>query len=367
MKKTVKILSAVMCAVMLMLSLASCGVIRGDTVMEYEGYKITEAMYSYWKSRYKAVFVSNYGTTGSDGKKTIDWSAKLPDGSTYEQFFEEFVNTRAKKVLISQKLFDDYNLSFTEEQEQTITDAMEGLTNTYGGKKELNTYLSAYGLNTKTLESIYYAEAKVDIVADYIFGASGPYAVTTAEEISYYQSNYYCVNKIYIYTKKKPSEEAGGNNADGSYIMVDIEEPERSQKEQLVKDILAKLQAGEKFTELKAAHCEGKANYLSNGFNLSANDYGSYGVDFVKHVQSMNIGDITTFEDEYGTQILVRNPLTDYTALEAAEKSVMVGFDDYVKQEKWEKLIAEFKIEIDNDVIARYKPQTVKPFTNLAI
>ncbi len=371
-----KLICAVLTAALLTLSFVSCGVITGDTVMEYEGYEITEAMYSYWKSHFKAAFIDAYGTTDKNGAKTLDWDKTLPNGSTYEQFFEdELVNSYAKKVLICQKLFDDYGLELSEDDEQAISDIMTGLESIYGDTKGLNAYLSDYNLNAKTLERIYYAEAKVGIVTDYIFGENGPNRVTTAEKTSYYTANYYCVNWIYIYTSKKPAAASEGNNPDASNILVDMTEEEKAQKKQLVDSIVSKLQSGESFGELKAEYCEdkysdgtSKYDYLPNGFNLSANDYDSYGVELIRLIQEMQIGDITTYEDKYGTtRIIVRNPLVEYTELTEQEKSIMVDFDTYVREQKWDSIINEADIKFYDKVASRYSAKTAKPFTNLVI
>lgn len=376
MKALLKLICAVMTAVLLALSFTSCGIITGDTVMEYDGYEITEAMYSYWKSHFKAAFIDAYGTVDDNGKKTLDWNKTLPNGTTYEQFFEdELVNPYAKKVLICQKLFDDYELDFSEEDEQAIADVMEGLESIYGGTKGLNAYLADYNLNAKTLERIYYAEAKVSIVSDYIFGSEGPNRITTTEKSAYYLANYYCVNWIYIYTTKKPADASEGNNSDASNILVDMTEDEKAQKKQLVDSIVEKLGNGESFVSLKAEYCEdkysdgtSKYDYLPNGFNLSANDYSNYGVDLIKLIQGMQIGDITTYEDGYGaTRIIVRNPLVEYTQLTEQEKSVMVGFDTYIREQKWDMIIADTEIKVYDEVVKRYGVDKVKPFTNLVI
>ncbi len=369
MKKTAKIISLAISAALLLVSFAACGVIKGDTVMEYDGYKITEAMYSYTKSRFKASFINNYGVT-VDGKKTVDWSKALPDGTTYEEFFEEMTDSYVKKMLVSQKLFDEYELDFSEDDEEEISERIEGLEKIYGGEDGLNSYLGDYGLNAKTLESIYYAEAKIEIVSDYIFSNS----ITVTDKSGYYKANYYCVNWIYIYTKKKPAKTDGGNNSDGSYIMEDMTEQEQAEKKALVQSIVSKLQKKEKsFAELKAEYCEDKYedgtseyDFLPNGFNLSANDL-DYGAELIKLIQGMQIGEISTYEDEHATRIIVRNPLIEYTELTEQEKNVMEDFDEYVMQAEWDSIISKAKIELDKKVAARYNVKKVKAFTNLVV
>jgi hypothetical protein len=212
----------------------------------------------------------------------------------------------------------------------------------------------------KTLERIYYAEAKVGIVNDYIFAQGGPQEITATEKDAYYQANYYCVNWIYIFTEKKPTEGDEGTNADGSYILVDMSDAEKAEKQQLVNDIKSKLESGEKtFAEMKKEYCEdknkdgsSKYDYLPNGFNLCANDYSSYGVDLIKLIQGMEIGQIATYKDSYGaTRIIVRNALVPFTELTPQELGFMNDFDSYVMETKWENLLSHADITVNTETL----------------
>ena len=54
MRSKVRLLCVLLALVSVLSVFSGCGVIKGDTVMELDGYKITEAMYSYWMARYKS-------------------------------------------------------------------------------------------------------------------------------------------------------------------------------------------------------------------------------------------------------------------------------------------------------------------------
>lgn len=351
-----------MVVVMLTLSFVSCGIIKGDTVMEYGDYKVTEAMYSYWASSFKAYFLYYYGN--SSNYSTL-WSETLPDGQTYGVFFENFLNSYAKKVLVCMKLYDEYSLSFPDETRNEIEARLDDLKKTYGGKKELNAYLSSYGLNVSTLERIYYEEAKVDIVSDYLFSSGGPKEITNTAREAYYKSNYYCVNWIYIYTEMKPE---AGTDSNGNYNMVELTEVEKAEKAQLVSDIMTKLSAGESFAALKAQYCEdknedgtSKYDYYPNGFNISGNSYSDgYGVELIKQIQGMEIGSYSTYTDEYATRIIVRNPLVKFSELTPQEYNFMVDFESYVTEEAMEEFLASIETTFNTDVAERYKVESVK-------
>ena len=365
MKNRIRFLCVLLAAVMLTLTFTSCGIVTGDTVMQYGDYKITEAMYSYWTASFKTYFLYYYST--SDNYSSL-WSQELPDGRTYGAFFEEFLDSYAKKVLVCMKLFDDYGITFPDEKRAEIDEKLAELQNTYGGKAELNAYLSDFGLNIKTLERIYYEEAKVDLVTEQLFSENGALAVTDAEREAYYLANYYCVNWIYIYTEKKPDTENAGTDGSANINMVELTEEEKAQKQQLVSDILTKLQEGRSFASLKAEFCEdknadgsSKYDYYPNGFNLSANSYSDgYGVELIKLIQGMQTGEIKTYKDEYSTRIIVRNPLVKFSELTPQEYSFMVDFESYVIEEKLDKYLDTVEIKTNIEVMDRYNVENVK-------
>ena len=349
---------------MALLCFASCGIIKGDTVMEYEGYKITEAMYSYWASSFKGLLLSDLMSSGqySSASESAIWSTPLEDGSTYGSFWKEYLDSYAKQVLVCQKLFDDYGLRLSEAAKTRVESSIEQLEIGFGGVAGLNEYLAKYNLNIKTLKNIYYAEEKMQTVVDYVFGTDGPMAVSYTEQTDYYKEKYYCVNWIYIYTEMKPDAENEGTGGDDIVNMVPLSESEKAEKMQLVEDILAKLRSGEEsFAYMKSKYCEDKNadgsspyDYYPNGFNLSANSVSDYGVGIIKTIQGMEIGSFAAYTDEYATRIIVRNPLKELNSLTAQEKSFMVDFDSYVLSAKSDKYFDSIEITVYADVMERY-------------
>ena len=365
-------LICVLCAVIFSLSaFTSCGIIKGDTVMEYEGYKITEAMYSYWMSKYKTLFLYSYNN-GKDEESF--WQSKTENGDeTYKEFVTGFVDGYAKQVLVAMKLFDDYSLVFSETVKEAVSDKIEGIKQSYGGVTQANEYLGSYGLNIKTLENIYYAQEKLTVVCEYLFGDAGPYPITEEEKSAYYLENYFCAEWIYIYTKEKPKLSEDGEyitDSNGVYVTEELTEEEKAEKQQLVNDIMTKLENGESFDKLKTDHSEedlSKYEYLPDGVNLSANDYTVYGTGFIKAVMNCKEGSYTLYEDDYATFIIRRNPLKNYSDLSVQEKNIMLNFDTYVYDSKCEKFFGEIDVTVNDDVKSRYDVQTIKSLTNTNI
>ena len=365
-------LLTLLCAVAVSLAaFSSCGVIKGDTVMEYEGYKITETMYSYWLSKYKSLFLYSYNN-GKDEESF--WNSKTENGEqTYKDFVTSFVDDYAKQVLISMKLFDDYSLVFSQTVKDAVSDKIDGIKQAYGGVSYANEYLGSYGLNVKTLESIYYAQEKFNAVCEYLFGENGPYAVTDEEKSKYYEENYYCAEWIYIYTKEKPKLSENGEyitDSNGEYVTEKLSEEEIAEKQALVDEIVEKLNGGEDFLTLKQKHSEEdltKYEYLPDGVNVSANDYTVYGSGFIKAIMNCKIGNYTVFEDDFATFIIRRNELKSYSELSVQEKNVMLNFDTYVYDYKCEKFFNEINVNVYSDVVSRYDISVIKALSNTNI
>jgi len=349
---------------------AGCGVMKGDTVMEYEGYKITEAMYSYWMARYKTIFLYTYNGSGNPTKF---WDTEISEGYTYDQFITEYINFYAKQVLVAMKLFDDYSLVFSESVKNSISDQIKVLTESYGTKAELNAYLAEYGLNVATLERIYYAQAKLTAVNDHLYGENGVSKVTDTERENYYKENYFCADWIYVYTKVKLKKGDDGElitDSNGVYVTEELTPEEKEKQQKKVADILAKIEAGEDFKVLKSQLSEEdqeKYAYYPDGVNISANDYGTYGAEFIKKLSETEIGKVAVYEDDYATFIIKRNPLKTFSELTPQEKNVMVDFETYVLDAKSEAYYKACEVKEYPEVLERFNIREFKGLTNTNI
>ncbi|MBE6609650.1 MAG: hypothetical protein E7634_03160 [Ruminococcaceae bacterium] len=365
-----RFLCLIIAAAIMLGCFSGCGVVKGDTVMEYEGYKITEAMYSYWMARYKTIFLYTYNGSGD---QTKFWNTEISEGYTYDKFITEYINFYAKQVLVAMKLFDDYSLVFSENVKQNIKDQVNALIDSYGTKAELNAYLAEYGLNVATLERIYYAQAKLTAVNDHLYGENGISKVTDAERDNYYKANYYCAEWIYVYTKVKLKTNESGDyvtDSNGVYVTEELTEAEKLAQKQKVDDILEKIGAGEDFKALKAKYSEEdqeKYAYYPDGVNISANDYGTYGAEFIKKLSETELGGITLVEDEYATFIIKRYPLKEFSELTTQEKNIMVDFETYVLDAKSEAYYKAAEVKEFSEVMARFDIREHKGLTNTNI
>lgn len=349
---------------------SGCGVIKGDTVMEYDGYKITEAMYSYWMARYKTLFLYAYNNSNDTEKF---WDTEIEEGYTYEQFIVEYINFYAKQVLVAMKLFDDYSLVFSDAVKKEITSQINDLIYSYDTKSALNAYLANYGINVETLEHIYYAQAKLDAVNEYLYGENGISKVTDSEMEKYYEDNYFCADWIYVYTKVKLKKNEDGEyitDSNGVYVTEDLTEEEQKKQQEKVDMIMEKLTNGEDFQTVKKKYTEedvGKYDYYPDGVFLSANDYETYGTEFIKTVMALEVGEYAKYEDDYATFIVKRNELKEFSKLSAQEFNLMKDFLVYVLDAKAEAYYRSIEVNTYPEVMGRFNIRELDGITNTSI
>ncbi len=370
MKLKLRILSVLLALLTLLGAFAGCGVIKGDTVMSYGNYKITEAMYSYWMARYKTLFLYSYNN--SKDTNTF-WVTEIREGYNYEQFIVDYIDTYASRVLVAMKLFDDFALSFSESLKDDIDEHVDGLIEAYGTRAELEEVLGEYGLNIKTLKTIYYAENKLTAVNEYLFGENGIKAVTDNDREKYYEENYYCADWIYIYTKSEPVKgEDGGyiTDASGNYVMEELSEERKAEQEAKLAELNAKLEEGKTdFITLRTKYTEHDLeNFKSfpDGVNISMNDL-AYGTEFLKNLKSIEIGKYTSFEDEYGTYVIKRRELKNFGQLSDTELSVMAEFETYVFDSKVEAHYKDYEITRHEEALSKFDIKTLTGLKNTNI
>ncbi len=370
MKLKFRILSVLLAVISILSVFSGCGVIKGDTVMSYGDYEITEAMYSYWMARYKTLFLYAY----NNSKDTSSfWVTEIQEGYNYEQFIVDYIDTYAARVLVAMKLFDEFGLKFSESLKDDIDDHVDDLILTYGTRAELETVLGKYGLNIKTLKTIYYAENKLKAVNEYLFGEGGVKAVTDNDREKYYEANYYCFERIYIYTKKQPAKGDDGGyltDSSGNYKMEELSEERKSDQEAKLSKLYAALAEGKTdFVTLRTKYSDEDLEKFSSypdGINVSMNDL-AYGTDFLKTLKSLEIGSYGSLEDEYGVWIIRRCELKSFAQLTTDELAVMNDFETYVFDAKVEKYYEDYEIIRHEDIIARFDIKTLKGLENTNI
>ena len=340
-------------------SLVSCS--KSKAAMKLDGSSISENMYQFWLSTYKADFLSYYNNSVDSA---AFWQSDATDELTTEQYAFDLINQNIKYMLVGIKLFRDYGLKIDADISQAIDEDIEEKIEFYGGRSVLNTMLAKYGVNVDILKECYIAKEKLYAVYEYLYGQGGVEAVSDAMLDSYYKENYSHVRYLVIYTEDKIVYDENGEyvfDSEGNVLTDKLTDAERAEKAEKIASAMAEIESGADFAEVLAKYNEADMSAYPNGFFISPNELGVFGYSLVSQTKEMQIGDIRKIEDEGICYIAEKLELTELSKLDDASKTQLASLEGYCVQQQYEKkfsAIAE-DIVIDESIVSKYSLSTV--------
>lgn len=321
------------CAAVLTLSLSSCGEKKaamtcGDTV-------ITEGMYSYWLSAYKTNFVYTYGG-GEDSAEL--WSSLTEDGVSFADYAEEKIFITVRNFAIACEQFRELGLKIDETVSDEINADISEKLDYAGSRPALNSDLSRYGINIDGLKDIYVAEEKWQAVYDYYFGESGTERLSDRELADYYGQSYSLLGLVVFYTQNKTLRDENGSfiyDSNGQVTLSEMTEEEMAARQNDIAAALARLEAGESWSELAAEYSDADMSYYSNGCFVSANEAQIYGTELVSAAAEMQVGEIRRVDADALTYLVIKLPLPELDSLGEAELEQLEQLRDNASAQKY--------------------------------
>lgn len=353
MKKSCRLLCLVLAAALFAFGCSTAG---GYTALEYEGYKINEAMYGYWAALYKRNIVYSY----NGGKDTPEfWESEVYSGKTAEEYFTDIVNAQIYKYCIAQKLFDEYGLKLDKEVIKAIDTDIKEKIEYYGSRAELNSALASINLNIDLLRQIYICEEKLRAVYNYLYGDGGPEELLDEDYIKFFTDNYYRMKYIVIYTTKLVTDEKGNYKYDseGNLMTEPLTAEELAEKQAKAEEALKKAQAGENFDLLILDYSEYDTSAYPNGFYVSANELAIYGARIISALTSMKVGEVRRVDEESAIYIIKKLELPAWEELTESELVQLAELDDYANAEAFDEKLSELfpKVIANKEVLEKYR------------
>ena len=355
MKKRVLLL---ILAFAMVFSLFSCS--QSKIAMRLGDSSISENMYRFWLSTYKADFLSYYNNSVDS---PAFWQSMATDDKTTEQYASELINQNIKYLLVGIKLFRDYGLKIDADISLEINEDIEEKIDFYGGRSPLNAMLAKYGANVDILKDCYIAEEKLYAVYDYLYGANGTEAMTDAMIDGYYRENYSHVRYLVIYTEDKIVYDENGEyvfDSEGNVLTDKLTDAERAEKQAKIASAMAELEQGVDFAEVMTEYNEADMAAYPNGFFISPNELGVFGYALVSETKQMNVGEIRKIEEDGICYIVEKLELTELSKLDDASKSQLASLESYCVQQHYEEkfsAIAE-DITVNESVLSQYSLST---------
>lgn len=372
MKSLIKLISVVLVAVIISpLAFSSCGYrSKYDTVMEYNGIKLTEEFYNYWIATYKRNILASY-TDASDTEEF--WNSKFDDERTVEEYFTELLNEEITNYLISQDLYKRYKLKLSSSTKKSISNDIKEKIEFYGGRGSLNATLSKMMLNIDALEQIYLWEAKHDYVYNALFGQGGPLEITDSVLINYYEENYSRIKYVVFYTTDIETDDNGDYVYDeqGNLVSKPLSAEQLEAKINKINEFKEKLDSGIDFDTLIENYSEYDTSSYPNGFFISENDLDIWGTEIFKAVKDAKVGDVVAVTEEEAIFYIQICELTPFDDLSDADITQLTDlkFTEYATRQVYRSFYSNLaeKVKINEKVISKYKLSEVKPNPHYSI
>lgn len=213
--------TALLLALLLLLSaFGGCGA-HGKTMMKAGGEKISTSMFSLYLARMKA----SLGQAGFDIASDTFWNSYVStDNVTADEYYTNQVFEGLRQVAAAMILYEESGLSLEKSVVEEIDAWMDTLVEEAGGSKaELNKVLSAYGANMTTLRDASLIEAKLEQLKNFLYGKDGNLIAATAKE-EYYKATYYRGYQMqlanYYYVVEKDADGQTVYYTDGTYTHI---------------------------------------------------------------------------------------------------------------------------------------------------
>lgn len=358
-KRLIRLLAGLLAAVLLFVC-AGCGS-TAATALSFGDVKINANVFSYWMSKYKAMYLySMFGTT-TDNVQYWTYEMAQGTGVTVGDYFGSMAVSNIGSNAVMLKLFADYGLSLSPEEQNSIDNAITSMISKSGSKSALNSALSPFGVNADILKQIYVMEAKINAVKNYLYGENGTEAATADELNKYFNENYYRCKHILIRTDVKYERGADGlpivDQETQTYKTLPLTADEIEEQRALAKDLELRVASGEDYDALVIQYSEdtGMQRYDDGYYVTSATTF--LPAEIISEVMKMKVGEVKTVNTSFGISIVKRYDLIDGAYNTDPYKSEQIGdLASIVNTVKLQELISSYAnlIEFNDTVIKDY-------------
>lgn len=342
--------------------LFSCSAEKYETVMEYNGIKLTENMYYYWMSTFKRNILSSY----SDAKDNDTfWKAKYDDTRTVEDYFTEIINQRIMNYLIAESIFREQRLTLSSDVKNDINNDIKEKIEYYGSRGELNEELKNLMLNIDSLKTVYTWEARHDAVYDYFYGEDGVETVSDSEIIEYYEKNYSRIKYIVFYTTKIKTDTNGNYvyDSDGQLVTEEMTADELEATTKKIEECNEKLKNGAAFDDMIKEYSDfNKITDYPNGFYVSANEISTWGSGIISGAVTANPGEVFRVDEDSAVYLVLKCELTPFENLSNTDTEQLTGLASYATTELYREKFSALseKVKVSNEILSKYKLSEIK-------
>ncbi len=412
-----KIFKALICLLLTFLtalSLVSCG---SSAFMSLDKEELPEDVYKLMLSVQKGnmAYLINYYY--GDYNSAEFWDTVIDENSTTnDEYYTFAIYNRAKNLISASAMFKEKGLSLSEDVLANIDKEIEDLVKEFGGgdKKALGTVLEAYGITVDTIREYKTLNAKAKALAEYLYGEDGS-KIGAGLKDEYLNENYVCFKQILIasyypvYATDKNGDviyyDGSGNIAyktegataemgeDGKLVyykedgkisydeesglpspvldengyqeVADYGREELLKRAELAAELMSLAESEEIFDALARTYSDDEASigskiYLATNVSYSTiNSSYEFFDKVADKLKSMNIGDVSIYQDDLGFHLLLKCELEDgaYAKKDYSpwfnDQNGVFDFSDNLENELFNKALGAYheKISVDEDIL----------------
>ncbi len=346
MKKTLSIFLALMLCMSLLLSGCSNNEIATQNDKELnESIVLTVGNVKYTQADYNFIYKLLYDNMSQYAMYYgEDWiNFEIQEGKTIGDFIKENTQLQLKQLAAANIMASEMNIDVDKDIKNAVKDQKKNIIeNNYGGEKEYKEFLETTRTTDKAIDTYLQMYEVYNKLYKKLSSKGGEAFIEDKDvEASFLEeySNKLRVKHILISTQEQTDE--NGNTT-----------PARSDSDaqKLVKEVIAKLDAGEDFDALIAKYDE-DPGMESGGFYVFGD--GEMVPEFETASKNLEIGKYTTdgVKTDYGYHIIKRYDIT-------TEMDEFNGYKDSKMQEKASQLIEKklegLSVKVEEKVIDKY-------------
>lgn len=337
-----RIISLFLILVCLLSCFTSCGSVAREPVMTLGDSVVDTLLYRMWMTQYARTFLSYANEPAEEF-----WKAEAAEGIPMKDYVTEIAVSNIKKNLVCMYLFDEFGLTVTKEDEESIDSDLQDMIDSYGGKAKLNAALADYGVNADILREDYVIKLKIDRVYNYLLD-NGMINPSNEDMEQYYESHYARIRYITLMLTKMETSEDGNVTSYGS-----MSEEETAAQKAKADELMAKLDAGADFEEMFDQYNEYDLTGYENGVYVSTDNAG---YSIISAALGMEIGEILRVDQNSAIYVIHRLPLEKKPYLNDT-MGQFTDLPDYVEDNCIQNLLTEYAagITVDEALAAQYQ------------
>ncbi len=307
---------------------------------------ITENEYCYYMSTYKGMFLATMGQTTDNPSY---WATEIGEGITVGDYVGALAANEVMTYAVMLQLFDEYGLSLTTEEINTVDSAINAYTSAAGGKGALNSTLTSYNIDINMLREIKLDMVKIKKVQEYMMGEGDIIVTADADRDAYFKDAYKRVKYIFISSQKDYVREVDGSlakNDDGSYKTRDITNTEKAEKAVLVEELKQRISDGEDFEALLNEYTMdvGMLHYPDGYYYTTSSGYVEAAVQSA--LTDAEVGEIVNVETDAGWYIAKPYALEEGAWKKEENAAMFSNFEAMVNTIKLQEFLSSFGEEV---------------------